>query len=235
MTQNSIPPGGVAERVAQQTLARRGATYVDEVRRLLDAGLDVMVRCGTATSPRVADIVTAAGLCNDAFYRHFPSKSALVTALLEDGAERLRGYLAHQMAKEPEPEAQVRRWVAGVLSQAEEHIAATTLAVLWNGGSVGGSQVAGRHFAAAPLATLLRTPFAALGSRDPELHATLAAHATLGRLADHLWQRTQATRREAEEIVGFCLAAVTAPTANGPTSRPTPPRGEDRPGRARST
>ena len=106
-------------RSPPQTLAgRSGRELRGEVRRLLDAALEVMRRCGTTSRPRVADIVAAAGLSNDAFYRHFRSKDALVAALLEDGAERLRSYLAHQMAKDSAPEPQVRRWVEGVLSQA---------------------------------------------------------------------------------------------------------------------
>src|SRR6266705_5864308 len=127
---NSIlnPENDVAARIAQRTLAKRGAGYASEVRRLLDAALEVMRQGGTASRPRVADIVAAAGLSNDAFYRHFPSKDALVAAILDDGAERLGSYLAHQMAKEPTPQGQVRRWVEGVLSQADEEIAATTLA-----------------------------------------------------------------------------------------------------------
>jgi AcrR family transcriptional regulator len=205
MIQNKVP-SDVAERVAQRTLASRESSYADEVRRLLDAALAVMLRCGTTSSPRVADIVAEAGLSNDAFYRHFASKADLVTALLEDGAQRLRGYLAHQMGKERTPRAQVRRWVQGVLAQAEPGIAETTLAVLWTGGSVGIKQASGRHFASAPLAGLLHEPLAALGSDNPDLHAGLAAHATLGMLADHLWQRTQASRREIDEITAFCLA-----------------------------
>src|SRR5207237_1993797 len=104
-----------AYRVAQLTLARRCAAYASEVRRLLDAALEVMRRCGTASRPRVADIVAAAGLSNEAFYRHFPSKDALVAALVDDGALRLQSYLEHQTSKEGGPEAQVRRWGEGGL------------------------------------------------------------------------------------------------------------------------
>jgi AcrR family transcriptional regulator len=197
---------GVADRIVRRTLARREEEYADEVRRLLDAALEVMARCGTSSRPRVTDIVAAAGLSNEAFYRHFRSKDALVTAILEDGAERLRSYLAHRLAKARSPEGQVRAWVEGVLSQADEGIAATTLAVLWNGGSVG--DVAGRHFASAPVASLLHQPFAALGSEAPELHAVLAAHATFGLLSDCLWRRVQPTRAEVAEVVEFCLRAV---------------------------
>jgi AcrR family transcriptional regulator len=208
--ENAIPDTetGVADRIVRRTLAKRESDYASEVRRLLDAGLEVMRKCGTSARPRVADIVAAAGLSNDAFYRHFRSKDALVTAILEDGGERLRSYLAHQLAKETTPEGQVRRWVEGVLAQADVDIAATTLAVLWNGSSVDGGQAAGRHFASAPLASLLYEPFAALGSDTAEFDAALAAHATLGMLSDCLWQQVVPTRAEIDRVTDFCLGAV---------------------------
>jgi AcrR family transcriptional regulator len=196
-SQNAILSEGVA--------ARRTEAWADEVRRLLDAGLAVMARCGTTSRPKVADIVEAAGLSNDAFYRHFRSKDALVAAILDDGAVRLRGYLEHQMAKARTPEGGVRRWVEGVLAQADEPIAATTLAVLWNGGSVDGD-AGGRHVDR--LGPLLVEPFAELGSTDPELHASLAAHAVVGRLGELLRAGTPATPADVERVSRFCLAAA---------------------------
>jgi AcrR family transcriptional regulator len=200
------PAPGVAARTAARTLAARTAGYTNEVRRLLDAGLAVVVRNGTTSRPRVADIVAAAGLSNDAFYRHFPSKDALVAALIEDGAERLASYVSHQMSKERTPEDQVRRWVDAVLAQARGDVAASTLAVMWNGG--GGGDDAGRHPAAGRLAVLLHAPFAALGSDSPVLDAALASHATLGALADYLWRRAEPTQGDVDRVVGFCLRAV---------------------------
>jgi AcrR family transcriptional regulator len=200
--QNTIPSA------AQAALAKREAAYAEEVRRLLDAGLDVMRRCGTTSRPRVADIVAAAGLSNDAFYRHFPSKDALVAALVDDGALRLRSYLDHQMAKEPTPQAKVRRWVQGVMSQAEGEVAATTLAVIWNGDSVAGPSGPGRTVARAAPGTLLVAPFAELGSTRPELDAALVAHAVFGRLAELLWQGAQANPAELDHLVTFSLGAV---------------------------
>jgi AcrR family transcriptional regulator len=205
--EKSISPLGndVATRIARETLVARGPDYSAEVRALLDAGREVMRVNGTRARARVADIVAAAGLSNDAFYRHFPTKDALVAAILEDGTERLRSYLAHQMEKEPAPEHQLRRWVEGVLAQAaDDDIAATTLAVLWNAGSVGDR----RSRPAAVLATLVRRPFEELGSTDPELDASLAAHAIIGRLNDHLWQGTRPSTAEADHLVAFYLAAV---------------------------
>lgn len=209
--QNAIPDAeesvgasadDVAARIASRTLAQRGADYADEVRRLLEAGREVMARCGTTSRPRVADIVTEAGLSNDTFYRHFSSKDALVAAILEDGTARLRSYLAHQMAKEPTPERKVRRWVEGVLDQAaDDDIAAATLAVLWNGGSVADD----RPSATAPLATLLHEPFAALGRADVELDGSLVAHAVIGLLSDHLWGQTRPTADDVRRITAFVL------------------------------
>jgi AcrR family transcriptional regulator len=206
----------VAARIAADTLAKRGPDYTNEVRRLLDAAYEVMSRHGTASRVRVADIVAAAGLSNDTFYRHFPSKDALVVALLEDGTERLASYLAHQMNKEESPRGKIRRWVEGVLSQTREQAAATTLAVLWNGSSVGTGMSAGRHNASIPLAALLHEPFAALGSPAPDMDASLATHATLGKVSDYLWAGERPSREEIEHITRFCITAATPrPTKSG--------------------
>jgi AcrR family transcriptional regulator len=203
-------PRDVAGLIAQQSLAKREAQYTSEVRRLLDAALDLMRRCGTTSSPRVADIVAEAGLSNDAFYRHFASKEALVAAIIEDGAERLGSYLAHQMAKESTPEGRVRRWVEGVMSQAaDDDIATTTRAVLWNGGRISDRGGSSRPSQAAALAELLREPFADLGSTRPEADAALAAHGAVGVLSDFLAQRARPVRSDIEHIVAFCLAGVT--------------------------
>ncbi len=211
MQTDAIPDfsSGIASRVAQRAMAKRGAAYESEVRRLLDAGLAEMRSCGTTSRPRVSDIVAAAGLSNEAFYRYFASKDALVAAILEDGTERLRSYVAHRMAQVRTPQAKVRRWVEGVLSQAaDDEIASATLAVIWNAGSLSGDLTAGPPYATGPLATLLREPFAELGSSDPDLDASLTAHATVGRLADWLWQQVRPTPRDIQHVVEFCLAAA---------------------------
>jgi AcrR family transcriptional regulator len=198
----------VVGRIAGRTLAARNAQYADEVRRLLDAGLVAMRRCGTTSSPRVADIVEQAGLSNDAFYRHFASKQALVAAILEDGTGRLASYVEHQMAKATSPAEQVRRWVEAVLAQAADRDAAeTTLAVMWNGGAVGDVE-GGRPSTVAILAPLLHAPIAALGSTEPELDATVVAHLTIGRLSDHLWQRSAPSRKETAHLVELVVRAV---------------------------
>jgi len=209
----------VASRIARETLVKRGPDYTGEVRRLLDAGRAVMLRCGTGARPRVADIVAEAGLSNDAFYRHFASKDALVAAILDDGTERLVSYLAHQMTKADSAEGRVRRWVEGVLAQASDAQGAdTTLAVLWNAGTLG-SRSSPTASTAARLATLLPEHLGELGCPEPEVDAVLAAHAVVGTLTDLLWQHRRPTARDVDHLVGFILAAC---SADG--SRPAPRR-----------
>jgi AcrR family transcriptional regulator len=205
VTQNANLAGAdVATRIAHQTLSKRGDEYADEVRRLLDAALSLMASHGTTSRPRVADIVAKAGMSNDAFYRHFPSKDALVRALLDDGSERLIGYLGHQMAKVSSPADKIRCWVEGILSQTDAETAAATLAVMWNGGGVGPT-ASGRHFASGPMASLIEEPLTELGSTNPSLDASLAAHAVLGKLSDYLWDRTHPSGEDIESILAFCL------------------------------
>ncbi len=206
--ENAILGDEIVGRIAERSRARRHPDYDDEVRRLLSAALTVMSRSGTGAAPKVADIVAAAGLSNVAFYRHFPSKEALVDALVEDGTLRLRDYLAHQMGKESAPARQVRRWVEGVMAQTGGEVAATTLAVLSNGGGGGAQTAGGRHRASVPLAALLRVPFEELESEDADLAASLVAHAVLGRLSDHLTARTQPDAAELDRLVRFAIGAA---------------------------
>jgi AcrR family transcriptional regulator len=231
--QNAIPDAtnDIAGRIAQESLRRRGVDYADEVRRLLDAALEVMQRSGSSTRARVADIVAAAGLSNEAFYRHFPSKDALVAAVIEDGTERLKSYLDHQMAKQRTAPAKVRRWVEGIMSQAAPNLAEPVLALLHNsagGGGGAGDLHSGRYPASAPLAALLQEPLAELGSAEPELDARWLAHATLGTLTDHLRRRTQPSRSEVDHLVELCLRAADAANASAASARPQNPPGRRR-------
>jgi AcrR family transcriptional regulator len=202
----------VIARVAQRAVARREAGYADEVRRLLDAGLEVMHRRGTTSSPRVADIVQAAGLSNEAFYRHFASKEDLVAAIVDSGAERLVSYLRHQMGKERDPRAQVRVWIEGVVAQAADPaVAAPTRAVLWNGNQISDRARANGVSIRESLAHLLEEPLATVGSADPERDARVACHAVMGRMEEFLWRQVPPRAEDVSHLVEFCLAAVGQP------------------------
>lgn len=207
----------VVARATQRALARRQAAYSEEVRRLLDAGLEVMRAAGTARSPRVTDIIDAAGLSRDAFYRHFASKEDLVAAIVEAGSYRLVSYLRHQMAKEREPTGQIRRWIQGVMSQATDaEVAHSTRAVLWNGARVGDRSRPEGIAAYAELAGLLLHPLAAVGSGDPARDAATICEAVVGRMQAFLWRSRAPTRSDITHLVRFCMAGVTAPPIGWP-------------------
>lgn len=199
LSPGEVPPDGPGPGV------NRDSREPDpEARRLLDAALELISRGGTRSRPRVADIVAEAGLSNDAFYRHFPSKDDLVAELITDGARRLARYLDHQMGKEDTPEGKVRRWAEGILSQSRGETGAATVAVQWNSERVKTHQ----HNASETLAALLHGPFAALGSDTPELDASLTAHAVVGTLAASLARREPPDTPATERIVAFCLRAA---------------------------
>ena len=125
------PPGwnripgveNLVSTLADRSLADRHETYAAEIRTLLDAALTVMRRDETI-DPRVSDIVRTAGLCNQAFYRHFRGKDELLVALLDDGRQRLLATIERRMARADTPADQVRAWIEAVLAQARDPEAA---------------------------------------------------------------------------------------------------------------
>ena len=158
--------------------------------------------------PPVADIVAAAGLSNDAFYRHFPSKDALVAAILEDGTERLLSYLAHQMAKEATPEG--RGPGAGSRACWTRPPTRTSPPPRWPSCGTRAPWArrpapVGQPPAGAPAAEPVRRA----GQRGPDLDATLVAHAVVGMMSDHLWERSRPPQAAIGPLAEFCLSPST--------------------------
>jgi AcrR family transcriptional regulator len=207
-TSPPTPPTPLAARAVRRGLARRESTAVEEVQRLLDAGLQVIEGGDTETAPKVADIVATAGLSNQAFYRHFAGRDELVAAVVEAGALRLVSYLAHQMDKiDPDdPDRRIRIWVEGVLSQAgKPDVAKATRAVLWNMRQL--PRPAGEGGRLSALGELLLEPLRAAGSPDPERDAAVLVDVVFGRLDHHLWV-SPPSEDDVDHLVGFCLRAI---------------------------
>jgi hypothetical protein len=91
---------------------------------------------------------------------------------------------------------------------ADEVVAATTLAVLWNAGTIAGQP--DQPSASAALSTLLREPFEQLGSRRPELDASLVSHGIVGRLSELLWHGERPSAAEVDHLVAFALSSTRA-------------------------
>jgi AcrR family transcriptional regulator len=197
----------LAARAVRRALAPREAVAHEEVRRLLDAALEVMRESGTSP-PKVADIVAASGLSNQTFYRHFAGRDDLVAAVVEAGALRLVDYVDHQMGKAApdDSEGRVRIWIESVLSQSTRPaVAQATRAVMWNFRQLPRDGGPGDRWGG--VAALLLQPLRAMGSPDPPRDAEAIAELVFGRLEHHLWV-VAPTTTDVEHLVGFCLRAV---------------------------
>ena len=209
MSQNPVLP--TAARLARRSLADREAEYSEEIQRILDAGLAVMARCGTAASPRVADIVAEAQVSNEAFYRYFGSKEDLVLAVSEAGAERLFSYIDHQMNKHQEPLTRIETWIRCVLAQAADPaVAEPTRAVLWNAGAVSDRRRTEQVDVNANLAELLVGPLGQLGSRDPVRDSRAITATVFTLLQQYLNGRIEPTTADINHTISFCVRAIGA-------------------------
>jgi AcrR family transcriptional regulator len=199
-------PSPVAARTVRRALAARESAYLDEVQRLLDAGLDLMVELGDERAPRVAEIVERAGLSNQAFYRHFAGKDELIAAVVEAGVHRLESYLRHQLDKVDDPEHKVRAWIAGVAAQAERKtVARQTRAAMRNLRQL---PIELRQTVSSPATDhLLADALRDAGSPDPERDAAAISLVAFGRLEQFLWQ-SPPSDADVEHLIEFCLAAI---------------------------
>jgi AcrR family transcriptional regulator len=199
-------PSPVAARTARRALAARESAYLDEVQRLLDAGLDLMVELGDERAPRVAEIVERAGLSNQAFYRHFTGKDELIAAVVEAGVHRLERYLRHQLDKVDDPERKVRAWIAGVAAQAQRKtVARQTRAAMRNLRQL---PVEVRQTVSSPATDhLLADALRDAGSPDPERDAAAISLVAFGRLEQFLW-KSPPSDDDIEHLIAFCVAAI---------------------------
>jgi AcrR family transcriptional regulator len=201
--QNTVP---VERMVAERALESRRDAYEAEVRRFIDAALAVMRRTGSI-DPAVRDVVREAGLSNQAFYRHFATKDALLLAVLADGRARLVSYVAHRLSRVDGPQAQVRRFVEALMEQARNpEAAAATRPFAINGPRLQDRYPEETAASRDALVAVLRPAVVAAGGdgRDAELVHDLA----LARMNDALVHHRVPDRKEIAHLGAFCLGAI---------------------------
>jgi AcrR family transcriptional regulator len=201
--QNTVP---VEARVADRALAARREAYTAEVRRLIDAAFDVMRSTGDI-DPQVREIVKTAGLSNQAFYRHFPSKDACLLAVLAEGHRRLVDYLRRRVARATDPAAAVSAWIEGVMAQARDPRAADATRPF----AVNGARLADRFpddlvASRDELVDTLAPAVEALGGTRRQ--ASFVCDLALARMNDAITHRRRPPRPEVADLVAFCLAGV---------------------------
>jgi AcrR family transcriptional regulator len=205
---------GQAPTLAARAVRRRvvGAeeTAQSDVRALMEAGLALMIKSGGSRQPRVADIVASAGLSNEAFYRYFASKAALVEAIVEQGARTVTGYVRHRMETVSDPAEQLRAGVAAIMKQASDAALATeTRAVLGNSMSLSADTPVSVAFVDS-LTELFTVPAAALGATDPVRSARTIASAAIGTMQYHLFKGEVPGRDALDHLVAYLLAGLEA-------------------------
>ncbi len=196
-----------ATQAVRRSLTPRQEAASRDVDRLIRAGRELITKGAPA---RVADIVTAAGLSNDAFYRYFRSKSDFVDAVVEEGSQRLLNYLRHKMSAATTPDDALRAGIAAVLAQAvnPEIGAATRNVVAAGGGRSHAPKV--REDLEFALADVLSGPIRELGSTDPERDSRATSILLLASMEHLLWRdiSTFDAEAEVEHIVGYVRRAL---------------------------
>jgi AcrR family transcriptional regulator len=199
----------LAREAVRRRLAPVEQAAESEVRALMDATLTLMREAGTPRAPRVADIVSAAGLSNDAFYRYFASKDALLAAIVEDGARRLVEHVRHQVDKATDPREQLRAGIAAIMKQAvDPDIAAATRAVLGNiaqppvGDSSGWTRVVDE------LVGVFRDPVARLGSSEPDRQARMVGTLAMATMQYFLWHAEAPPGDEVDGLMTVFLGGI---------------------------
>lgn len=212
-TTNSAGPGEVptlAARAVHRRVAGVEETARSAVQALMDAGLALMIENSGGRQPRVADIVAAAGLSNDSFYRHFPSKDALVEAIVEQGARTVTGYVRHRMDAPSDPAGQLRAGVEAIMKQAsDDSLATMTRAVLHNSMGLSADTPASVAFVDS-LTELFTAPAAGLGAADPVRTARTIAGTAVATLQYHLFKREAPGPDTMDHLVAFLLAGARA-------------------------
>jgi AcrR family transcriptional regulator len=201
--QNVVP---VEQVLAERAVAERRDAYAAEARRFIDAALVVMQRTG-AIDPAVRDVVREAGLSNQAFYRHFPSKDALLVAVLADGRRRLVSYVEHRLERVDDPRVEVQRWIEALMEQARKPAAAeATRPFAINAPRLHDQFPAETEASREELVRTLRPAVVAAGGDERD--ADLVHDLTFARMNDALVHRRVPDRKEVNHLVAFCLAAI---------------------------
>jgi AcrR family transcriptional regulator len=151
--------------------------------------------------------VREAGLSNQAFYRHFASKDALLLAVLADGQHRLVSYVERRVEAVDDPQEQLQRWVEALMEQARRPDAADATRPF----AIHGSRLRDRFpdETAASREQLVRTLRPAISAAGGEpADAELVHDLVMARMNDALVHRRVPDRTEIAHLVAFCRAAI---------------------------
>ncbi|PPJ26634.1 hypothetical protein C5E45_15040 [Nocardia nova] len=187
----------------------RQARYDEEVRTLIRSTQEVMLGKGRTEVPTVAEIVRAAGVTNQAFYRHFRSRDDAIVATYEQGLLTLHSYLEHQVSKCSGAHDRIRAWIDGVLAQIEDaHLSELSAVILWNVGQVARRESEIEPVGFVRILGLLETILADAGVADHQRAALFVQTLVLGMTSRYHDSGTVPTPADREQLLRFCLGGI---------------------------
>ncbi|QII07343.1 TetR/AcrR family transcriptional regulator [Rhodococcoides fascians A25f] len=201
-----ISGGSRLRRVAKPD---RQASYDNEVRQLVLATQQVMLRIGRADRPRVADIVREAGMSNQAFYRHFRSRDDVIVATYEQGLLAIHSYLERKVLEQVGLEARMRAWIDGVLAQIEDPaLSQLSATIIWNVGQVAPNNSDIEPVGHARILDLLTAVMTEGHVAQPFRTAQLIHTLVMGTTATYLNSGERPTPEDREHLLVFCMAGM---------------------------
>lgn len=194
-----------------------------EAARLLEAARAVLERQG-GRGFSVHDVLHQAGLGTRAFYRHFPSKEALVVAVFESVAEQEAQRLRRHMDSADSALGAVTAWIEARLDLAFDDEVGSTMKAL-SVEAIRASQRAPQQVESAfdlmlaPLVEHLRRgrQDGTIRTGDPDFDARAIHHIVWGETMRH-WSGMRPVLSRAtttEQILGFCLRGLGADGGSG--------------------
>jgi AcrR family transcriptional regulator len=201
--------GGETRGRAAQSLERRDATR----RALLRAAQQCFVERGYLASA-VSDIVRAAGVSQGTFYLYFPSKLAIMLALMDIGSERLQETARRLIAEQPD----ARQVIGGFIAETAQFFRTNQALLLVLFREVEQQEVSiARQRQNSVLCEIL-APALARGSaagyfrpEEPKLLARMLLETAFVLFYRFLLApEDEAPPRVEERIVAFCLGAISA-------------------------
>jgi AcrR family transcriptional regulator len=194
----------------------------EHARQLVEATFRVATRTGNARPP-VRAILEEAGLSRQVFYRCYTSSDDLMNAVLAEGCRLLADYLAARMAREPEPEAKVRAWVAGVLRQAESATERTRPFILSPPVPPSGDHIAETEQVLTSMLTDAITEGVEAGvwrSPDPAVDALVIYDLAFDAMRRYLFRNERPKRETIQRLADFAVGGLGAPTSRRAARRP---------------
>ena len=186
----------------------------EQVGRIMRAAVE-LIRDSESLDLRVTDVITAAGVSNRAFYRHFANKSELLIAILEEGNRVDAARLERQMADAPTELEKVCCWVRGMLARARDPArAAGTRPFLLNGLRLAYELPEewrdAEEVHRAPLRAAVVSAHAAgeIGELDVKRAVDHIVWLTFGQMAWSLLEREPLSEADVDDIVAFVVAGL---------------------------